>query len=174
MGRDWTYQGTVISNNTFLRINTADPGDDVSAVYLDDMISGFTVTNNTFVNVSRALLLGGGRSNVFAFNSISYVDGTDGAVHFDDRGLGWDASACTAPDGEMVRFLARVPYNTSAAWAAAYPQLVGILGDEPCTPKYNAVVGNSYCAIGSQPFIDATNATIAAWGSTAWGNVPAC
>jgi len=174
MGRDWTYQGTVISNNTFLRINTADPGDDVSAVYLDDMISGFTVTNNTFVNVSRALLLGGGRSNVFAFNSISYVDGTDGAVHFDDRGLGWDASACTAPDGEMVRFLARVPYNTSAAWAAAYPQLVGILGDEPCTPKYNAVVGNTYCAIGSKPFIDATNATIAAWGSTAWGNVPAC
>ena len=46
-GRDWSYQGSLIANNTFLRINTADPGDDVSAVYLDDMVSGFVITGNT-------------------------------------------------------------------------------------------------------------------------------
>ena len=174
MGRDWSYQGNAIVNNTFLRINTADPGDDVSAVYLDDMISGFNITGNVFVNVSRALLLGGGRSNVFANNSITGVDGGDGAVHFDDRGLGWDAGACAQPDGEMVRFLARVPYNTSAVWIARFPQLATILEDAPCTPKYNAVVGNTFCSLGASPFIDASNASIASWGSTAWGNVQQC
>ena len=161
-------------NNTFLRINTADPGDDVSAVYLDDMISGFTITGNTFVNVSRALLLGGGRSNIFANNSITGVDGGDGAVHFDDRGLGWDNDACKQPGGEMVGFLARVPYNTSAVWLSRFPQLANILEDEPCTPKYNAIVGNTYCALGTSPFLDASNASIASWGSTAWGNVAQC
>ena len=40
-------------------------GDDTQAVYLDDMMSGFTVAGNTFFNCSRALLLGGGRENTF-------------------------------------------------------------------------------------------------------------
>jgi len=173
-GRDWTYQGTVIANNTFDRINTADPGDDVSAVYLDDMVSGFTITGNSFNNVSRALLLGGGRSNTFAANTINGVDGTDAAVHFDDRGLGWDAGACDAPTAEMVEFLSRVPYNTSAVWIARFPQLVNILQDKACVPKYNAIVGNTYCNLGSAPFLDMANSTITSYNSTAFNNVEQC
>jgi len=120
MGRDWTYRGSVIHNNTFERINTVDPGDDVSAVYLDDMVSGFTITDNTFVNISRALLLGGGRDNVFAGNTIYGVDGAD-AVSFDDRGLHWEDGACTAPHGELVLFLSRVPYNTVSSMDREVP-----------------------------------------------------
>ena len=71
---------------------------------LDDMMSGFTVANNVFNNCSRALLLGGGRENIFANNS---VDGGDIAspqngIHFDNRGEGWDAKGC-APGGMMSR-----------------------------------------------------------------------
>ena len=168
MGRDFTYRGNAILSNRFHRINTADSGDDVSAVYLDDMVSGFRIEGNAFVNVSRALLLGGGRDNVFASNS---VDGTvaDG-VHFDDRGLNWDAAACTPPDGEMIKFLDRVPYK-DALWTAKYPLLASILDDAPCMPRGNAITSNEYCRLQTPSFIDQTNATIASWGSTAWGNV---
>lgn len=43
-GRDWTYQGSRIENNTFARINTKLTGDDTSAVYLDDSASGYIIT----------------------------------------------------------------------------------------------------------------------------------
>ena len=101
------------------------------------------------------------------------MDGADGAVHFDNRGMGWASGACS-PGGEEIRFLDRVPYNTSAVWIARFPQLVGILDDEPCVPKYNAVVGNTFCNLGGAPFIDASNASVAGWNSTAWANVEAC
>ena len=119
--------------------------------------------------MSRALLLGGGRDNIFAGNS---VDGTVvNGVHFDDRGLGWDANACTPPNGEMIQFLARVPYK-DALWTARYPALAGILADQPCVPKGNAIVDNTYCRLKTATFIDASNASIASWDSTAYNNTP--
>lgn len=174
MGRDWTYQGNVINNNTFLRINTVDPGDDVSAVYLDDMISGFTITNNQFINISRALLLGGGESITFTGNYVSGVSNGN-AVFFDNRGMGWDSGACTTnPPGEMVLFLQRVPYNTSAIWISRFPALSTILvGGLQCMPRFNVIANNVYCAPG-QDFIDQSNATIASWQSTAYNNTPIC
>eukprot|EP01048_Picozoa_sp_COSAG05_P021591 COSAG05_NODE_4024_length_1712_cov_25.190329_2_plen_129_part_00 len=111
-------------------------GDDTQAVYLDDMMSGFLVANNTFFNTSRALLLGGGRENTFFNNSI---DGGDAVspqlgVHFDNRGEGWDAKGC-APGGTQFELLSRVPYQ-SAAWAAKYGPLLGKIKDDGiCTPK---------------------------------------
>ena len=97
---------------------------------------------------------------------------SDVAISFDNRGEGWAAGICTPPNGEMIRFLARVPY-TGAVWAAAFPSLAGILGDAPCAARHNAIVGNSYCNL-AHGFIDRDNATIASWGSTMWGNVAAC
>ena len=169
-GRDWTYRGNQIIGNVFERINTVDSGDDVSAVYLDDLASGFNVTDNIFVNVSRALLLGGGRDNYFARNTVDRTEAGHNAVHFDDRGLGWDSAACTPPDGEMIKFLARVPYDSSPVWLAAYPALATILTEQPCVPRGNAIVNNSYCNL-AEPFIDTDSATIASWNSTASDNV---
>ena len=176
-GRDWAYQGTRIAGNTFQRLHSSE-GLDVSAVYLDDMISGVAVEDNVFVNVSRALLLGGGRWNSFARNAIRGVSrANDAAVHFDNRGMGWSNPSCNASKSaapNMIVLLDRVPYNTSAAWLSAFPALAGILGDDPCTPKYNAVVNNTFCGLDAGvPFLDATPAQIAAWGSAASGNANA-
>lgn len=84
------------------------------------------------------------------------------------------AASCTAPAGELIQFLGRVPYNSSAVWIARYPHLPSILADSPCVPKYNAIVENSFCDLGALPFVDQANATIVSWDSTAWGNGPNC
>jgi hypothetical protein len=176
-GRDWAYQGSRIVGNTLWNLHTSE-GLDVSAIYLDDMVSGVTVTDNIIINVSRALLLGGGRWNVFARNSIQGVSrASDAAVHFDNRGQGWSNPSCNftaaAPAvPNMVMLLERVPYNTSVVWLAAFPWLANILNDEPCTPKYNSVVNNTYCGLEAGiPFLDQSDATIFSWGSVVSGNV---
>jgi len=170
-GRDWTYQGSVIDGNAFRHINSLDGGD-TSVLYLDDQVSGLTMTNNYFEDVSRALELGGGRDNVFAGNVINGTT-SDVAISFDNRGMGWQNAACTPPAGELVQFLARVPY-TGALWAAAFPSLARILADTPCEPRHNAIVNNRYCNLDSAGFISQSNATIVSWGSTMYGNTQGC
>jgi len=169
-GRDFTYQGSVIDGNAFKHINSLDGGD-TAVLYLDDEVSGYIMTNNYFEDVSRALELGGGRDNLFAFNVINGTT-SNVAISFDNRGQGWAANACTPPSGEMIVFLARVPY-TGPVWTAAFPSLARIMSDVPCEPRHNAIVGNSYCNLVSG-FVDRDNATIAGWGSTMWGNVEGC
>lgn len=171
-GRDTTYRGNVIANNLFTRINTIFSGNDVSAVYLDDSGAGFLIVNNTFMNVSRALLLGGGRDNIFDSNYVQGADGTDAAIHFDDRDLGWAASACQiSPPGILVQFLNRVPYNTSQAWISKYPTLPNILNDQLCVPKYNRITNNRICgSTAGLPWIDATDAQVISWNSTLANN----
>lgn len=178
-GRDWAYQGSRVAGNTLWNLHTSE-GLDVSAVYLDDMVSGVTVTDNTIVNVSRAVLLGGGRWNLVARNDIRGISqANDAAVHFDNRGQGWANPSCNftaaAPAiPNMVVLLERVPYNTSAVWLATFPWLADILEDNPCALKYNAVVNNTYCDLEAGiPFLDQSDETIASWGSTVGGNVNA-
>ena len=170
-GRDWTYQGSLIDGNSFRHINSLDGGD-TSVLYLDDQVSGLTMTNNYFEDVSRALELGGGRDNIFAGNVINGTT-SDVAISFDNRGMGWQHAACTPPSGELVQFLARVPY-TGPTWAAIFPSLARILTDTPCEPRHNAIVNNRYCNLDSAGFISQTNETIASWNSTAWGNAEGC
>lgn len=172
MGRDWTYRGNVIAHNVFERINSVDAGNDVSAVYLDDMVSGFNITDNVFTDVSRALLLGGGRDIVFSRN---FINGSGGhaAVTFDNRGMGWASKSCTPPSGELVQFLTRVPYNTSATWIDAFPGLVHILDNTPCEPRGNSIMNNTYCKC-PDGFLDRTEAVIESWGSVAAGNTEQC
>lgn len=152
------------------------------------------------MNVSRALLLGGGHDVIFTGNVVHGVANSN-AVDFDNRGMGWQASACaTNPPGELVLFLnvralttrgrallpaahylpcpppvtQRVPYNTSAVWTSRFPHLAAILdGGLQCVPRFNVIADNAYCAPG-QAFIDQSNATIASWQSTAYNNTPAC
>ena len=140
----------------------------MSAVYFDDNLSGVTVQGNLFINISgRAFLLGGGRDNVFADNVAQHVSGSDAIAHFDNRGGG--GSGCVRAGSTLGDGLLAVPYATSAVWVAHFPSLARIMTDDPCEARHNALVRNTYCA--SSGFVDASNATIAAWGSTAWGNV---
>jgi hypothetical protein len=170
MGRDWTYRGNQIVQNTFRDINTVfNSQNDVQAVYLDDMVSGFNVSYNTFINVSRSYHLGGGRNNIFTYNTI--INGSDNsegdAVHADNRGMGWDSSACQQPDGILVQFLSVVPYNTSQIWIQSYPDLPNILQDEACQAKYNIMENNTACGLPPNVvFTIVSQSTFASWGST--------
>ena len=126
------FAGNRVISNHFRNIRSM-AGDDTQAVYLDDMMSGFLVSGNTFYNCSRALLLGGGRENEFSNNSIDGGDllSPQNGIHFDNRGEGWDAKGC-APGGINYEFLARVPY-TSEAWTKKYgDKLANILEDDIC------------------------------------------
>ena len=170
-GRSFTFQGVSITNNTFFGLSTPD-GNDVSAVYLDDQLSGISITGNSFENsTGRVLLIGGGRSNVFAGNAVRGYRGGAALVHFDDRGGGAGTAGCVRAGSTLMEGLDAVPYTTGV-WAARYPDLARILADAPCAARHNAIVGNAYCNVGGAGFVDQSNATITAWGSTAWGNAP--
>lgn len=133
-GRDWTMRGTVIRNNFLHDINGLD-GRGANGVYLDDELSGTTVSNNIFVDVSLAVFVGGGRDNVVSRN---IFDHCATAVRVDARGLGWAAST---NDASMIPPLTAMPYR-SAAWAARYPRLPSILDDDPAAPKGNRIFEN--------------------------------
>ena len=56
----------------------------VTAVYLDDDMSGWTITNNTFINCQTGVVIGGGRRNTVKGN---YFERCDVAQHIDNRGM---------------------------------------------------------------------------------------
>lgn len=81
----WSGRGSRIINNTFINIRTDYPGSKgdlaVQAVYLDDMISGYEVASNRFVNCSVGSFVGGGRDTSVHDN---YYENCDLAQHFDN------------------------------------------------------------------------------------------
>ena len=85
-GRNWISWGNIVSYNYLHDIVKDKSLKDhtVSAVYLDDMMSGFTVKNNIFENCTQAVLMGGGRANFFTDNII--VDCEKG-IAYDDRAV---------------------------------------------------------------------------------------
>ncbi|MBI4586648.1 MAG: right-handed parallel beta-helix repeat-containing protein [Planctomycetes bacterium] len=81
-GRDWTYRGNRIQHN-FIH-HTGGVGMGSMGVYLDDCVSGETVSGNVFYKVTRAAFIGGGRDNLVENNI--FVDCAP-AVWVDGRGL---------------------------------------------------------------------------------------
>jgi len=81
-GRDWTGRGTIIRHN-FIH-HTGGVGMGSMGVYLDDCVSGETITGNVFYKVQRAVFIGGGRDHRVEGNV--FVD-CDPAVAVDGRGL---------------------------------------------------------------------------------------
>ena len=102
--------------------------------------SGFTVTDNT--NAARALLINGGRSNVFVGNKISDTGGFFGVVAVAAYP---SASYCGVPGSLGYNSLIAVPWNSSAVWISAFPELANILNDNPCYPARNVISNNSIC-----------------------------
>lgn len=133
-GRDWSMRGTVIRNNIVRDVRGFD-GHGAIAVYLDDMLSGTRVLENTFSNVARGVFIGGGRDNAIEHNLFA---GCDVPVHVDARGTGWAASSI---DRDLVPRLRAVPYM-NATWAARYPELQRLLAEAPAEPRGNALRGN--------------------------------
>eukprot|EP01121_Diplochlamys_sp_Union-15-3_P021010 TRINITY_DN8385_c0_g1_i4.p1 TRINITY_DN8385_c0_g1~~TRINITY_DN8385_c0_g1_i4.p1 ORF type:complete len:455 (+),score=52.53 TRINITY_DN8385_c0_g1_i4:653-2017(+) len=169
MGRDWSYQGNIIRSNVWRNIHSIIPSDDVSAVYLDDSGSGFLVTENQFYNVSRGILLGGGRGNNILNNRFSHITG-EATVHIDNRDMNWSSSFCQ-PGGLGEQFLKRVNYQ-SKYYAKYGKEFQNIMQDDPCRPKYNVISNNIYCDVSK--FLDQSIETINSWGSTAANNTQRC
>lgn len=96
-GRDWTYRGNVIKDNSIhdlygyglknvdlsKNIVTYSNSDGVRGVYLDDAVSGFTVSGNLFKDSGAiGVHIGGGRDNIVE-NNIFYTGGY--AISVDNR-----------------------------------------------------------------------------------------
>lgn len=139
--RDWTQRGTVVRGNVFHHISG--PGQcGAMGVYLDDMTSGFTVTDNLFYKTSNALHLGGGRDNVFDRNIL--ID-CERALHVDARATNWAANHVNGPLSSGQKTLPekyREAPLDSPAWRERYPELQGLLDDEPAKPKGNRIRDN--------------------------------
>ena len=134
-----TGPGQVISNNV--------QPYEIKGVYLDDALSGITVRRNLFLNVMRPVFIGGGRDNEISMNI--FLKPVVAAIHVDDRGLTWGASAVADPNYELRKRLAAVPYEFEP-YRSRYPGLVNILNDDPGSPKNNRIGPN--IVLGGKPY----------------------
>ena len=134
-GRNWSNRGTVIRHN-YMHHVSGFRGKGCVGVYFDDILSGQSILGNVFYKVTRAAFIGGGRDNVIENNI--FVD-CKPALHIDARGMGakFNYGATTT---QPLR-LKEMPYQQSP-WKEHYPELVGMLEDEPEKPKNNRVVRN--------------------------------
>ncbi len=132
---DWSMRGHRIRYN-FLHHISGFRGKGCSGIYLDDMFSGTEIHGNILYRVARGFLLGGGR-DIIATNNI-FVD-CPTAIHLDARALGWAAFSML----DVIAGLKSMPYREEP-WASRYPELVGILDDEPAVPKGNIIARNIF------------------------------
>jgi parallel beta-helix repeat protein len=144
-GRNWTMRGNIIRFNYLHDISGFERKGCVG-IYLDDSFSSAEISGNIFRNVSRAMMIGGGRDNLVTNNIfINCVP----ALHVDARGMGWmqdhtDAWIKEATEKGTILGIAwnRPPYSTR------YPKLPSLLEDEPKAPKGN-VIANNICVGGN-------------------------
>lgn len=140
-GRDWTYRGNSLLNNTWSNISPSIFSNNVMTIYLDDQLSSLRIFGNIFNETGNVLQLGGGRNNEFTDNIVYNSNG----IAFDNRGGG--GNGCASAGHNPYDFLGRVPYNTSEIWFK-YPNLRHILQDDPCLAKYNNLSNNVICGGG--------------------------
>lgn len=143
MGRNLTMRGTRIRYNHFhdLRAGGLEGGKgftEVMAVYLDDCFCGTEIYGNLFVRAGRAAMIGGGRDNTIENNV--FID-CNPAIHVDARGKSWAKSWFNGQDPFLMDGLKEVPYDRPP-YSVQYPQLPGILTDDPAQPKGNRIVRN--------------------------------
>lgn len=134
-GRDWTFRGNVIRGNDFEDINAVGLPATVEAaagVRLDECLSGTTVENNTFTRCGYGILIDGGRDNIVRENRFSACVTP---VYLGSRQSSASLSAV------LNAKLQAVPYQ-SATWSSWYPELAGILGDNPMAPQNNSICDN--------------------------------
>ncbi len=143
IGRNWTERGHVIRYNYIHNIQGMHgqgvnmTGTSANSIYLDDMASGVTVYGNIFYRASVCMFIGGGRDNVVENNV--FIDCSP-ALHLDGRGIGW-AKDSVKEGGVMWKRLMDMNY-TQPPYSERYPELIGLLDDEPGLPKGNLVARN--------------------------------
>ncbi|NCQ29028.1 MAG: hypothetical protein GW802_16610 [Armatimonadetes bacterium] len=131
----WSMRGHKIRYNYLHNIHGFQ-GKGCLGVYLDDCFSSADISGNVFYDVATAILIGGGRDNTMR-NNLFVNCGK--AFSIDARGLGWAKGVGTFATKELHDL-----NYTQPPWSVRYPELLGILEDEPLAPKGN-VVARSVC-----------------------------
>ena len=135
-GRDFTMRGNIVRYNYLHHLKG--PGlHGVMAIYLDDFTSGTYVYGNICYKASRAILLGGGRDNIFENNV--FVE-CDPSIHVDARGLGW--AKYYFENNNRFRDLMDAVNYTELPYSERYPELLTLQDDDPAVPKYNRIIRN--------------------------------
>lgn len=129
----WSMRGHKIRYNYLHNIHGFE-GKGCLGVYLDDCFSSADISGNVFYDVATAILIGGGRDNLITNNLFVRCDR---AFSIDARGLGWAKGVGTFATKELIDLNYKQP-----PWSVKYPELLGILEDEPLAPKGNVVARN--------------------------------
>lgn len=129
----WSMRGHKIRFNYLHHIHGFE-GKGCLGVYLDDCFSSADISGNVFYDVATPILIGGGRDNTMA-NNLFVKCGR--AFSIDARGLGWAKSVGDFATKELHDLNYKQP-----PWSVKYPQLLGILEDEPLAPKGNLLARN--------------------------------
>lgn len=171
VGRSWTNRGNIIRNNTFRNIRATEQTflgyPSVQAIYLDDEQSGYVIENNVCEDSHTCFFVGGGRDIIVRNNVCRNVDT---CLHMDNRGMNWQASACTynkTYTGDLVQGLFNVDY-TNAPYSTTFPEIVDTLSNRPCVPVNVSFLGNSAC--NASTLIDVSLTDLASWGDVFSGN----
>ena len=170
--RSFTYYGNEISHNHFRDVaSTAEYTalENVRAIFLDDHVSGFTITNNTFWNCSDAILIGGGRQNKVYNNTFEYCNT---CVYLSKRPDQTECGEGGTWSKEFKLFDVKQP-----PWSKRYPDLAKIASlhksDIMCSPVLNTVIGNR-CPNSNHKFHNLKTSDILGWGTEFSDNDRSC
>ena len=145
-GRDWTTQGNVLRFNYTHDLGAESEHASTMGFYFDDCDCGDEVYGNVFHNVSRGIMVGGGREHPIRNNIFSHcLIG----LSIDCRGMKW--KQWNVPGGSWhLEGKANELGYTNGVWAARYPRLADIMNDHPREPLYNPVENNIFIDCRSQ------------------------
>lgn len=142
-GRDWTTQGNVLRFNYTHDLGAGGEIANTMGFYFDDCDCGDEVYGNVFHNVSRGIMVGGGREHPIRNNIFSRcLIG----MSIDCRGMTWKHwnSAEHGGPSWLLEDKAKAFDYTNGVWAARYPRLANIMNDHPREPLNNPVENNVF------------------------------
>lgn len=159
-GTAFVNRGNIIRGNTFTGIlnhaeGTGVQSASVQAVYLDDQQSGWTVTQNHFVDCHVCSFIGGGRRNIITGNhfircgTVQYLNDqglTDPSVNGIAMVNCSDVAApfhTTCSTGAAKWMTTQAP--AAATWRQHWPEMTHIMSQHPGSPAYNLLAENTYC-----------------------------
>ena len=155
-GRDWTTQGNVLRGNFVHDIGggtTAAEGADAAVsgtnamgFYFDDCDCGDEVVGNRFLNVPRAIMVGGGRDHPIRGNTF---ENCRLAISIDCRGITWGDKWKAPSGGNLLEEKAIALDYKCGVWAERYPRLARILDDHPGEPLHNPIEDNVFIHCGN-------------------------
>ena len=144
MGRNPSYQGSVIRYNLFSNIGKQP--NSCQAVYIDDGSCGVSVFGNVFYRAgsgkNACVYTNGGsynhfENNIFIDNPVAYHLGNCFHWWAKDRLRNY-----LSPGGDFVIALTKDVDIRSNIWRKRYPLLYNYFDDDPATPKGNTFINN--------------------------------